>query len=225
MVTPYAVHPPALDEDDDIITTLSSLTASQPSQASHSHPPPFPLSQARGHTSNSDNSMMSLHSNLIVKTEDLTPISLGGGILYSPQVPSSTPSHPHMSQVAMEIGSGRDQGGGGEEGRVVVSFVTKIEIASEGEAMCENIVQSHERTYMYIVCLFFLCSMHFYPCIYYSASGAFVNHMHCGLTLHIEYVLLACSNCHPILDCCSHSFCSLLLSIHPFIIVSHCTRN
>ena len=75
-----------------------------------------------------------MHQKLTVKAGDVVPVSMDGGAPYLSQIPSSTPSHPHTSSwVAMKTGSGRDHGGGRDEGRVVVSFVTKMEIASEGE--------------------------------------------------------------------------------------------
>ena len=69
------------------------------------------------------------------------PLSMGDDGIHLAQTPpilssspasaSSTPQGSRRSHVAMETGSGRGETSG--NGKVVVSFVTKMEIASEGE--------------------------------------------------------------------------------------------
>ena len=54
------------------------------------------------------------------------------GVLNTVQVPQSATPPSRPDGVAMETNST------GGDGRVVVSFVTKMDIASEGEALCRT---------------------------------------------------------------------------------------
>lgn len=64
------------------------------------------------------------HSNLSVKSEAAIPLAAKGGMRHAAQAPPISSSSPIPSASGV---------GGSGGGKVVVSFVTKVEIASEGE--------------------------------------------------------------------------------------------
>ena len=71
--------------------------------------------------------LLLLQTSLTITTETVSM----DGVLNTVQVPPSAMPSSHQDGVAMETGSSGVGAGG--DGRVVVSFVTKMDIASEGE--------------------------------------------------------------------------------------------